>query len=320
MIDNDQLAKIRSIDRTPGSRRTVVVKGLYRVEDGPASMERRIDEMCREVDEAIAEGAQFIILSDRDSTDQLAPIPTLLMTSAVHHHLIQASTRMRAGIVVEAGDVREVHHVALLIGYGASAVNPYLAMETAEQLALSGQLGADVDTAVRNVIKGLGKGVTKIMSKMGISTVGAYGGAQAFEAIGLSRELVDRYFTGTHSPLGGVGLDVIAEENRLRHRSAYPDERAPDRARAAHDRRRVPVAPGRRSAPVQPRDGLQAAALHAHRALRRVPRVLAARRRPGGGAEDAPRAAAAAHRRGAGARSTRSSRSHRSCSASRPGR
>ncbi|MGY3128997.1 glutamate synthase (NADPH/NADH) large chain [Agrococcus sp. UYP33] len=232
VIDNDQLAKIRSIDRTPGSRRTVVVKGLYRVEDGPEAMERRIDAMCREVDEAIAEGAQFVILSDRDSTDQLAPIPTLLMTSAVHHHLIKASTRMRVGIVVEAGDVREVHHVALLIGYGASAVNPYLAMETAEQLALSGQLGADVDTAVRNVIKGLGKGVTKIMSKMGISTVGAYGGAQAFEAIGLSRDVVDRYFTGTHSPLGGVGLDVIAEENRLRHRSAYPDERAP----IAHER------------------------------------------------------------------------------------
>ncbi|MDR7234629.1 glutamate synthase large subunit [Agrococcus sp. BE272] len=232
VIDNDQLAKIRSIDRTPGSRRTVVVKGLYRVDDGPEAMERRLEAMCREVDEAIAEGAQFIVLSDRDSTDQLAPIPTLLMTSAVHHHLIRASTRMRAGIVVEAGDVREVHHVALLIGYGASAVNPYLAMETAEQLALTGQLGADVDTAVRNLIKALGKGVTKIMSKMGISTVGSYGGAQAFEAIGLSQQLVDRYFTGTHSPLGGVDLDVIAEENRLRHRSAYPDERAP----LAHER------------------------------------------------------------------------------------
>ncbi len=232
VIDNDQLAKIRSIDRTPGSRRTVVVKGLYRVDAGPEAMERRLEAMCAEVDEAIAEGAQFIVLSDRDSTDQLAPIPTLLMTSAVHHHLIKASTRMRAGIVVEAGDVREVHHVALLIGYGASAVNPYLAMETAERLALTGELGADVDTAVRNLIKALGKGVTKIMSKMGISTVGSYGGAQAFEAIGLSQDLVDRYFTGTHSPLGGVGLDVIAEENRLRHRAAYPDERAP----LAHER------------------------------------------------------------------------------------
>ena len=232
VIDNDQLAKIRSIDRTPGSRRTVVVKGLYRVDGGPEAMEQRLEELCREVDEAIADGAQFIVLSDRDSTDQLAPIPTLLMTSAVHHHLIAASTRMRAGIVVEAGDVREVHHVALLIGYGASAVNPYLAMETAEQLALTGQLGADVDTAVRNLIKALGKGVIKIMSKMGISTVGAYGGAQAFEAVGLSQELVDRFFVGTHSPLGGVGLDVIAEENRLRHRSAYPDERAP----LAHER------------------------------------------------------------------------------------
>ena len=232
VIDNDALAKIRAIDRTPGSRRTVVVKGLYRVDGGPEAMERRLEEMCREVDEAIVEGAQYVILSDRDSTDQLAPIPTLLMTSAVHHHLIRASTRMRVGIVVEAGDVREVHHVALLIGYGASAVNPYLAMETAEQLALTGQLGADVETAVRNLIKALGKGVTKIMSKMGISTVDSYGGAQAFEAVGLSQALVDRYFTGTHSPLGGVGLDVIAEENRLRHRAAYPDERAP----LAHER------------------------------------------------------------------------------------
>nr|WP_072313954.1 glutamate synthase large subunit [Agrococcus sp. Marseille-P2731] len=232
VIDNDALAKIRSIDRTPGSRRTVVVKGLYRVDAGPDAMEARLAEMCREVDEAIVDGAQYVILSDRDSTDQLAPIPTLLMTSAVHHHLIRASTRMRVGIVVEAGDVREVHHVALLIGYGASAINPYLAMETAEQLALSGQLGADVETAVRNLIKALGKGVTKIMSKMGISTVGSYGGAQAFEAVGLSQELVDRYFTGTHSPLGGIGLAVIAEENRMRHRAAYPDERAP----FAHER------------------------------------------------------------------------------------
>jgi glutamate synthase (NADPH/NADH) large chain len=228
VIDNDELAKMLHIDPHPGSATTTVVRGLYRVEDGERALEERITAMRREVDEAIARGAEFIVLSDRDSNRELAPVPSLLMVSAIHHHLIRNQNRMKVGLIVEAGDVREVHHVALLIGYGASAVNPYLAMETVEQLVRSGQLsGVTPEKAVRNVIKALGKGVLKIMSKMGISTVSSYAAAQAFEAVGLSQEFVDDYFTGTTSKLGGIGIDVIAAESAARHAAAFPDEAAP---------------------------------------------------------------------------------------------
>ncbi|MGJ4843771.1 glutamate synthase large subunit [Leifsonia sp. Le1] len=227
VIDNDELAKIQHIDPRPGSRLTTTVKGLYRFDAGPDALQLRLKEMCDEVDEAIAAGAQFIVLSDRDSTKDLAPIPSLLMLAAVHHHLIRAENRMKVGLIVEAGDVREVHHIALLIGYGASAINPYLAMETCEELVRSGAItGVTPEKAVKNVIKALGKGVLKIMSKMGISTVSSYAGAQAFEAVGLSQEFVDLYFTGTTSKLGGVGIEVIAAENLSRHESAYPAESA----------------------------------------------------------------------------------------------
>ena len=224
VIDNDELAKIQHIDPRSGSSRAVTIKGLYRVDKGPKAMEKRLARMCEEVDEAIAAGAEFIILSDRDSTKDYAPIPSLLMLATVHHHLIREETRMKAGLIVEAGDVREVHHVALLVGYGASAINPYLAMETAEELVRSGMIqGISPEKAVANVIKALGKGVLKIMSKMGISVVSSYAGAQAFEAVGLSQEFVDQYFTGTSSVLGGVGLDIIAAENAARHAAAYPE-------------------------------------------------------------------------------------------------
>ncbi|WP_419818914.1 glutamate synthase large subunit [Glaciibacter flavus] len=233
VIDNDELAKIQHIDPSPGSRTTTTVRGLYRVEDGPDGLVRRLDEMCAEVDEAIAGGAKYIVLSDRDSTSDLAPIPSLLMTGAVHHHLIRAQTRMKVGLLVEAGDVREVHHVALIVGYGAAAVNPYLAMETCENLVRSGVIqGVSPEKAVANVIKALGKGVLKIMSKMGISTIASYAGAQAFEAVGLSDEFIAQYFTGTTSKLGGVGIDVIAAENLARHATAYPA----DAAVKAHER------------------------------------------------------------------------------------
>jgi len=227
VIDNDELAKIQHMDPAPGSRLTTTIRGLYRFDAGTDAMERRLAEMCDEVDEAIEAGAQFIVLSDRDSNKDLAPIPSLLMLAAVHHHLIRAENRMKVGLIVEAGDVREVHHVALLIGYGASAINPYLAMETCEELVRSGFIpGVTPEKAVKNVIKALGKGVLKIMSKMGISTVSSYAAAQAFEAVGLSQAFVDRYFTGTTSKLGGVGIEVIAAENLSRHESAYPAESA----------------------------------------------------------------------------------------------
>ncbi|MCH9719387.1 MAG: glutamate synthase large subunit [Actinomycetia bacterium] len=225
VISNDDLAKILNlnVDGDQPGLAAARVSGLYPVAGGGAALERRLDEICREVDALIRQGKRFIILSDRESDGEHAPIPSLLLTSAVHHHLVREKSRTMAGIIVEAGDVREVHHVALLIGYGAAAVNPYLAMETVENLARRGSLGdTPPDTAVRNLIKSLGKGVLKVMSKMGVSTVTSYCGAQIFEAIGLSQELVDRYFTGTTSKLGGIGLDVIAEEVALRHRVSYP--------------------------------------------------------------------------------------------------
>ncbi|MFP5346868.1 MAG: glutamate synthase large subunit [Actinomycetes bacterium] len=226
VIDNDELAKIVHINRDgdlPGFA-TVRVKGLYRVSGGGQALADRLDEICAEVSEAIADGARFVVLSDRDSDAEQAPIPSLLLTSAVHHHLIREKTRTQVGLVVEAGDVREVHHVALLIGYGAAAVNPYLAMESVEDLCRPGGMldGLDPQKGVRQLLYALGKGVLKVMSKMGISTVASYRGAQVFEAVGLSQDVVDRYFTGTTSQLGGVGLDVIAEEVSLRHASAYP--------------------------------------------------------------------------------------------------
>ena len=233
VIDNDELAKIQHIDPRPGSRMTTTIRGLYRVDRGPRAMQDRIDEMCDEVDDAIEGGSVFIVLSDRDSNRDFAPVPSMLMLAAVHHHLIRRQNRMKVGIIVEAGDVREVHHVALLIGYGASAVNPYLAMESAEQLVRSGMLtGVSSEKAVKNLIKALGKGVLKIMSKMGISVVGSYAGAQTFEAVGLSQAFVDQYFTGTSSLLGGIGIEVVAAESASRHAAAYPE----DGAINAHER------------------------------------------------------------------------------------
>ncbi|KAB7744574.1 glutamate synthase large subunit [Nostocoides sp. F2B08] len=238
VIDNDDLARIRYVNDDgdmPGFT-AHVVRGLYRVAGGAAELESRLEEIFAEVSAAIDAGARIIILSDRDSDRDHAPIPSLLLTSAVHHHLIREKTRTQVGLVVEAGDVREVHHVALLIGYGAAAVNPYLAMESVENLVRSGGLaGVSADHAVRNLIKALGKGVLKVMSKMGISTVASYCGAQVFEALGLSQELVDRYFTGTVSQLGGVGLDVLAAEVAARHATAYP----PDGVHPAHRRLEV---------------------------------------------------------------------------------
>jgi len=225
VIDNDELAKIIHVNADgdyPGLS-AHVVRGLFSIADGGDSLRDRLNEIKSEVSQAINEGARIIVLSDRDGDAENAPIPSLLLTSAVHHHLIREKTRTKVGLVVEAGDVREVHHVALLIGYGAACVNPYLAMESAEDLVLQGVItGITPEKAVKNLIKSLGKGVLKVMSKMGISTIASYTGAQVFEAIGLSQEVVDEYFVGTTSRLGGVSLDIIAEETIARHHVAYP--------------------------------------------------------------------------------------------------
>ncbi|MSY58223.1 MAG: glutamate synthase large subunit [Actinobacteria bacterium] len=225
VIDNDELAKIIHVNADgdhPGFS-SYVVKGLFPIAGAGESLKRRLIEIRAEVSKAISEGARIIVLSDRDGDAENAPIPSLLLTAAVHHHLIREKTRTKVGLVVESGEVREVHHVALLIGFGAAAVNPYLAMESAEDLVRQGVItGITPEKAVRNLIKSLGKGVLKVMSKMGVSTIASYTGAQIFEAIGLSKEFVGEYFVGATSRLGGVGVEVIAQETIKRHHIAYP--------------------------------------------------------------------------------------------------
>ncbi len=225
VIDNDELAKILNINADGnlpefGAAR---IKGLYNVGGGGYALEKRLSEIFNEVDALIRQGKRFIVLSDRDSTATMAPIPSLLLCAAVHHHLVRTKNRTMISLLIEAGDVREVHHVALLIGYGAAAINPYLALESVEDLVRRNVIvGLTPEKAMRNVIKSLGKGLLKVMSKMGVSTVASYRGAQIFEAVGLSQEFVDSYFTGTTTKLGGIGLEVIAAENAERHADAYP--------------------------------------------------------------------------------------------------
>jgi glutamate synthase (NADPH/NADH) large chain len=236
VIDNDELAKLIHVNADgdmPGLK-AATLSGLYRVTGGGDALAARIAEICAEADTAIEDGARLIVLSDRHSDAEHAPIPSLLLTSAVHHHLIRTKQRTQVGLLVEAGDVREVHHVALLIGYGAAAVNPYLAMESVEDLVREGTFlpGLDAETALGNLIKALGKGVLKVMSKMGISTVASYRGAQVFEAIGLDTDFVDAYFHLTDTKIGGAGIDVIAKEVAARHAKAYPASGIP----AAHRR------------------------------------------------------------------------------------
>ncbi|TGZ08028.1 glutamate synthase large subunit [Streptomyces rhizosphaericola] len=226
VIDNDELAKLIHINADgdmPGMK-AATLAGLYRVSGGGDALAARIEAICAEVDAAIEDGARLIVLSDRHSDAEHAPIPSLLLTSAVHHHLIRTKQRTQVGLLVEAGDVREVHHVALLIGYGAAAVNPYLAMESVEDLVRAGTFIEDIEAeqAIRNLIYALGKGVLKVMSKMGISTVASYRGAQVFEAVGLDEEFVATYFNGTATKIGGAGLEVVAKEVAARHTKAYP--------------------------------------------------------------------------------------------------
>ncbi|MFF5779994.1 glutamate synthase large subunit [Streptomyces virginiae] len=226
VIDNDELAKLIHINADgdmPGMK-AATLSGLYRVSGGGEALAARIEAIRAEADAAIANGARLIVLSDRHSDAEHAPIPSLLLTSAVHHHLIATKQRTQVGLLVEAGDVREVHHVALLIGYGAAAVNPYLAMESVEDLLRAGTFlsGLEPEQAIKNLIYALGKGVLKVMSKMGISTVASYRGAQVFEAVGLNDEFVETYFNGTATKIGGAGLDVIAKEVAARHAKAYP--------------------------------------------------------------------------------------------------
>ena len=223
LIRNEELEKIRRIN--VGSIRSTTLSTLFDAQGGPGLMKAALDRLCEEASQAVADGYCIIILSDRGVDPQWAPIPSLLATSAVHHHLIREGTRTKAGLVVESGEPREVHHFSLLVGYGAGAINPYLALDTVHQLAESGELnGTEPDYAGKNFLKANEKGMLKVMSKMGISTVQSYRGAQIFEAIGLSQNLIDQYFTWTPSRIEGIGLEQVEEETLERHRAAFAAE------------------------------------------------------------------------------------------------
>jgi glutamate synthase domain-containing protein 2/glutamate synthase domain-containing protein 1/glutamate synthase domain-containing protein 3 len=238
---NRELETLRHVSHKVFAARTINI--TWPVHEGPAGMGRAIERICREASEAIEERVNIIVLNDRLLGPKQVPIPALLAVAAVHHHLVREGTRLRAGIILESGEPREVHHFATLIAYGASAVNPYVMLETLDELVVTGaiagpsangraaqpsaeeraeRLDEALERAAQNVVKALGKALLKTISKMGISTIQSYCGAQIFEAVGLERELIDRHFTGTASRIGGVGLEVLATEALERHARAYP--------------------------------------------------------------------------------------------------
>jgi glutamate synthase (NADPH) large chain len=221
VISNEETAKLRHLEGE--GFRTITLPMLFDpAEDGPG-LERAMTDLCQRASDAVRAGYTILILSDRGVSPTHAPIPSLLATAGVHHHLVREGTRTRCALVIESGDAREVHHCALLLGYGAGVVNPYLAFESLDDLIRQGLLaGVDHATAVRNYIKALNKGILKVMSKMGISTLQSYCGAQIFEALGLSHRFVDKYFTWTPSRIGGIGIEVVAEEVARRHEKAHP--------------------------------------------------------------------------------------------------
>ena len=221
---NVELEKIRSLDGRPGSRgfRSITLPMLFKAEAGGKGLRKAIEDLRRQCSEAIAEGHNILILSDRGHDAIDAPIPALLAIAAVQHHLLRAGSRERVGIVLETGEPREVHHFCTLIGYGASAVNPYLAFETVHDQLRQEMIKGEPAEAERRYVKAVNKGIVKVMSKMGISAVQSYHGAQIFEAIGLSQDFIDEYFSGTPTRIGGVGIDAVAREVQLRHDLAYP--------------------------------------------------------------------------------------------------
>src|SRR5881296_1048969 len=222
VMTNEELATLAHVAERGFKSMTLPM--LYPVAAGAAGLERTLEDLQRRASAAIAEGYNVLILSDRGIDRETAAIPSLLATAAVHHHLVRRGERTRCGLVVETGDAREVHHLCLLIGYGAGAVNPWVAFETIDDMINEGLLpGVDRAKAIKNYIKALNKGILKVMAKMGISTLQSYTGAQIFEAIGLNGDLVHRYFTGTVSRVSGVGLDVIADEVQRRHERAFPE-------------------------------------------------------------------------------------------------
>ena len=228
ILNNKDLERLRRLDGSGsrwGSRgfKSITLRMLYKVAGGGAALQQATDELCRFASDSIKSGYDIIVLSDRRADEEHAPIPALLAVSAIHHHLIREGTRTQVGLILETGEPREVHHFALLLGYGAAAINPYLAFDTLQDLVRQGMItGVTADQAIENFRKAVSKGIVKVISKMGISMIQSYCGAQIFEAIGLDREVVDQYFTGTPSRLGGINLEVIAREASMRHQRAFP--------------------------------------------------------------------------------------------------
>jgi len=235
IITNDQLERLRCIGESDGpwsknGFKSLTLSMVYRVADGQEGLESALSDLCQQSSAAITSGYEVIILSDRDVGHEMAPIPALLAVAAVHNHLIREGTRTHVGFIVESGEPREIHHFALLLGYGAAAVNPYLAFETIQNMAETGLIaGVELHDTMKNYVKAVNKGIIKVISKMGISTTQGYCGAQVFEAIGLHDDVISKYFTWTPSRIGGVGLDVIAEETRRRHAVAFQQTSNGDR-------------------------------------------------------------------------------------------
>ncbi len=228
ILRNAELETLRHVSHEIFRAHTIDI--TWPIAEGPQGMVRALADVCDEATDAVAAGINILILSDRAVGPERAPIPSLLAVAAVHHHLVREGTRLLAGLVLESGEPREVHHFATLIGYGASAVNPYLLFDTVDELVAEGRVPevSDPDEGERRMVKALGKGLLKTISKMGISTIQSYCGAQIFEAVGLGRQLIERHFTGTASRIGGIGADVLAEEALGRHARAYPSELSGD--------------------------------------------------------------------------------------------
>ena len=288
ILRNFELEKLRQVDSSVFRSRTLDI--TWPVSEGPAGLEAAVDRVCAEASAALADGVNIVILSDRALGPERAPIPSLLAVGSVHHHLVRKGTRLQTGLVLESGEPREVHHFATLIGFGASAINPYLMFESLLELVEDDRIPdiTDVGEAQTNVVKGIAKGLLKTISKMGISTIQSYNGAQIFEAVGLGKGLIDRAFVGTASRIGGIEIDVLAEETLAKHARAYPrGGRGP-----AAGRRRLRVAPRGRAPHVEPGDDRAAPALGPPRRQADLRGVREARQRGRGGARDPARPAA----------------------------